>query len=135
MKHMNMNANDGDKTCNKHESKSFSSICNTNIYMHKYKSYTTLSKEDKYFSPLSKGIMHISQIHHKYFSPFLSIINKGFKVKANQNKFFSPFFCQKQKKSRRDNKSITKRLYAIYIHEEEDVKLASLQCALHEGGM
>ena len=69
MKHMNMNANDGDKTW----LKSFSPIiCNTNIYMHKYKSYTPLSKEDKYFSPLSKEIMHISQIHHKYFSPFLS---------------------------------------------------------------
>ena len=53
------------------------------------------NKEDKYFSPLSNENMHITQIL-KYFSPFLSIINKGVKVKSNQTNF-SPPLCQKQR--------------------------------------
>ena len=42
-------------------------------------------------------------INSKFFSPFLSIINKGVKKQTNN-----------------------KDVYAIYIHEEEDAKLASL---------
>ena len=68
----------GDKTCNKHKSKSFSPNCNIKTYMHKPKILLN---------------MHIT---HKFFSPFLSIINKGFKVKSNQTNF-SPPFCQKQR--------------------------------------
>ena len=68
--------------------KSFAPNCKT--------THICINTNLKYFSPLSKEIMHISQILHKYFSPFLSIINKGFKVKTN-HQIFSPPFCHKQK--------------------------------------
>ena len=66
--------------------------------------------------------MHITL---KFFSPFLSIINKGFKVKSNQTNF-SPPFCQKQRAQEGVIQINQQELYAIYIHEEEDAKLASL---------
>ena len=47
-------------------------------------------------------------INSKSFSHFLSIINKGLKIKQIKNK----------------------DMYAIYIHEEEDAKLASLHTCI-----
>ena len=70
--------------------------------------------------------MHITL---KFFSPFLSIINKGVKVKQNQTNF-SPPFCLKQRTKEGVNQINQQRLYAIYIHEEEDAKLISLHICI-----
>ena len=56
----------------------------------------------------------------KYFSPFLSIINKGVKVNIKQ--------CSPPQRG--ELKSINKEIYAIYIHEEEDAKLTSLHTCI-----
>ena len=67
------------------QNKSFSPICKT-------KHICINNKEDKYFSPLSNENMH----KLKFFSPFLSIINKGFKVKSNQTNFLPLFVKNKE---------------------------------------
>ena len=61
-------------------------------------------------------------IYTKYFSPFLSIINKGVKVKTK----CSPLFVKSKNQQRGEIKSTNKEIYAICIHEEEDAKLTSL---------
>ena len=72
--------------------------------------------------------MHIYQILLQYFSPFLSIINKGVKVKTKQR---SPPLCVKNKNQQiGEIKSTNKEIYAIYIHEEEDAKLTSLHICI-----
>ena len=62
-------------------------------------------------------------IYTKILLPFLSIINKGIKVKTKQ---CSPSLCQQ----RGEIKSTNKEIYAIYIHEEEDAKLTSLHTCI-----
>ena len=73
-------------------------------------------------------------IYIKFFSPFLSIINKGVKVKTKSSNF-SPPFCHKQRTKEGVNQINQERLYAIYIHEEEDGKVTPYTYTLHERGM
>ena len=79
---------------------------------------------------LDKQNMHTKHAYKlKFFSPFLSIINKG--VKETKTKC-SPPFCSKTKTISirgASNKSIIK-VYAIYNHEEEDAKLTSLHICI-----
>ena len=63
------------------------------ISIHYNKSQNTYAST-QILLPLKQG-RHAYKL--KYFSPFLSLINKGFKVKANQTNFTPPFFCQKQR--------------------------------------
>ena len=57
----------------------------------------------------------------KFFSPFcINIKNKTCIYKFS--KYFSPFLSIHQQRG--ENKSNNKDIYAIYIHEERDVKLA-----------
>ena len=88
-----MYANEGVNMLIKHKTKSqniFLLFAKQNN-MHKHKYYSPLSKENKYFSPLSKENMHI---YLKYFSTFLSIINKGVKVKTKSSNFSPPFLSE-----------------------------------------
>ena len=64
------------------------------IFFSYYLQTITYMHEHKFFTPLNKENMHITL---KFFSPFLSIINKGVKVKQNHQKKFSPPFCPKQR--------------------------------------
>ena len=63
---------------------------------------------------------------------FLSLfVNHQQRGKRKTKKYSSPPFCSKQRinKGVTSNKSII-RIYAIYIHEEEDAKLTSLHICI-----
>ena len=67
----------------------FFSYLQTKTYMH----------EHKFFTPLNKENMHIKISNSsQFFSPFLSIINKGVKAKQIKTNFLPLFVRNKEPK-------------------------------------
>ena len=88
----------------------FFSYLQNKTYMHEHKSY--------------------SNMHIKYFKIFLPLFVNHQQRGKNTKTNFSPPFCQKQRDQEGVNKSKHLSLYAIYIHEEEDAKLAFLHICI-----